>query len=75
LVNINLVSTLIESTFPTASRLVAGFERLGLLKEITGQKRSRVFRYEPCLALFDDTIGDSKGAEKHADVTGPTAEA
>ena len=57
LVNINLVAALLDSTFPTASRLVAGFE-LGLLKEITGQKRSRVFRYEPYLALFNDTIGD-----------------
>jgi Fic family protein len=74
LVNINLVSTLIESTFPTASRLVAGFEHLGLLKEITGQKRSRVFRYEPYLALFDDTIGDNKDAEEPADVTSPPAE-
>jgi Fic family protein len=57
LVNINLVASILGSTFPTASRLVSGFEELGLLKEITGQKRSRMFRYEPYLALFDDTIG------------------
>lgn len=74
LVNINLVSSLLGSTFPTASRLVAGFEDLGLLEEITGQKRSRVFRYEPYLALFNDTIRDSEAAEEPADVTGPPAE-
>ena len=58
LVNINLVASLLGSTFPTASRLVSGFEELGLLREITGQKRSRVFRYEPYVALFEDAIGE-----------------
>jgi Fic family protein len=54
LVNINLVASMLGSTFPTASRLVSAFEELGLLKEITGQKRSRMFRYEPYLTLFAD---------------------
>jgi Fic family protein len=71
LVNISLVAALLDSTFPTASRLVAGFEELGLLREITGQKRSRVFRYDPYLALFNDTIGDDEGSETQPDVTGP----
>lgn len=71
LVNINLVASLLGSTFPTASRLVAGFEELGLLTEITGQKRSRVFRYEPYLALFDDTIGSDESTDESPDVTGP----
>lgn len=52
LVNVNRVATLIDSTFPTASRLVSNFESMGLLREITGRKRSRLFRYEPYLALF-----------------------
>ena len=73
LVNINLVASILGSTFPTASRLVSGFEELGLLKEITGQKRSRMFRYEPYLALFNDTIGDDdEGSEAQPDVTGPS---
>jgi Fic family protein len=54
LVSINLAATLLGSTFPTASRLVVSLEQLGLLREITGQKRSRIYRYEPYLALFDD---------------------
>lgn len=57
LVNIKLVASMLGSTFPTASRLVSGFEDLGLLREITGQKRSRMFRYEPYLALFDADEG------------------
>lgn len=60
LVNINLVASLIESTFPTASRLVSSFEAMGLLREITGQKRSRVFRYEPYLALFQDATAEDE---------------
>src|SRR3954447_248889 len=75
LVNVNVVASLLGSTFPTASRLVSGFEDLGLLREITGQKRSRLFRYEPYLALFDDAIGDSESASQPPrEVTGPPAE-
>jgi len=32
---------------------VAGFETLGLLREITGGARNRVFRYDPCVAIFE----------------------
>ncbi len=53
LININLAASMSETSFPTASRLVTRFEKLGLLEEITGRKRSRVFRYEPYLALFE----------------------
>lgn len=75
LVNIKLVATLLDSTFPTASRLVSAFEELGILVEITGQKRSRMFRYEPYLDLFADTIGEEEFPEEAQppDVTGPTA--
>lgn len=75
LVNIKLVATLLDSTFPTASRLVSTFEELGILKEITGRKRSRMFRYEPYLALFADTIGEEEppAEPEPRDVTGPSA--
>ena len=54
LINVGLVTEALDVTFPTANRLVGRFEELGLLTEITGQKRSRVYRFEPYLALFDD---------------------
>jgi hypothetical protein len=41
-------------SFPTANRLVARFEELGLLREVTGQRRLRLFRYESYLQLFDE---------------------
>jgi hypothetical protein len=31
-----------------------GLEELGILEEITGRKRSRIYRYEPYVSLFDD---------------------
>lgn len=70
LVNINRVASLIDSTFPTASRLVSNFESMGLLREITGQKRSRMFRYESYLALFEDaTTSDEHESAASQDVT------
>lgn len=54
LVNVNLVAADVDVTFPTANRLVAKFEELGILEEVTGQRRSRQFRYEPYLRLFSD---------------------
>jgi cell filamentation protein, protein adenylyltransferase len=70
LVNVNRVASLIGSTFPTASRLVSNFESMGLLREITGRKRSRMFRYEPYLALFEDPVaGDGREAGGSPDVT------
>jgi hypothetical protein len=41
-------------TFPNANRLVARVEDLNLLSEVTGQRRSRMFRYEAYLRLFDE---------------------
>jgi Fic family protein len=58
LVNVNLVTRELGVTFPTANRLVARFEELNLLSEVTGQRRSRVFRYEPYLRLFDEPTAD-----------------
>jgi Fic family protein len=54
LVNVNYVADALQVTFPTANRLVGRFEQLGLLREVTGQRRSRRFRYDPYLKLFDE---------------------
>jgi len=52
LVTISIVEQRLKCVYVTASKLVEQFERLGLLKEITGHRRNRRFRYEPYLALF-----------------------
>lgn len=54
IINVKLAATSLDAAFPTANRLISRFEELGLLREVTGQRRSRVFAYEPYLALFDD---------------------
>jgi hypothetical protein len=35
---------------------------MGILEEITGRKRSRIYRYEPYVSLFDDPPVDSEDA-------------
>ena len=54
LINVNIATRELDVTFPTANRLVKRFEDLGLLREVTGQRRSRMFRYEPYVRLFDE---------------------
>jgi Fic family protein len=54
LINVNLASSILGTTYPTASRLVTGLEEMEILKEITGRKRSRIYRYQPYVSLFDD---------------------
>lgn len=51
-VSVNRVAKVMACTFPTASRLVAEFESLGWLKEMTGNERNRLWRYQPYLELF-----------------------
>lgn len=37
----------LDVSYPTANSLIAEFEELGLLREITGRRRNRVFLYQP----------------------------
>ena len=76
LVNVNHVTTVVGVTFPTANRLVARFEELGILREVTGQRRSRLFRYDAYLALFDDHAPASDAAPPEVtDADNPGADA
>jgi Fic family protein len=61
IVNVNYISRALEVSFPTANRLVGRFEELGLLDEVTGQRRGRLFRYDPYLRLFDDPEMEDAG--------------
>ena len=54
LVNVNLVKDSLGVAYVTANNLVAQFEDAGILSEITGGKRRRVFRYDGYLALLSD---------------------
>jgi Fic family protein len=54
LVHVNLVKDALGIAFVTANKLVEQLEALGILDEITGRRRDRIFSYVPCVALFRD---------------------
>ena len=54
LVNIALVEERLKLAFVTAAKLLDGLVELGIVEEITGARRNRVYRYSPYLALFAD---------------------
>jgi Fic family protein len=69
LVNVNLVRDRLEVSFATANNLVGQFEESGLLREITGGRRRRVFRYDSYLALLsEDEL--PRGAQGPFETTG-----
>ena len=56
LVDINAIVRALNVSFPTANKLAAGFVERGILNEVTGHRRNRVFRYSPYLAMFGDSL-------------------
>lgn len=48
------VMGMIDVSSPTANALVRDLERIGILKELTGRQRRRVFSYQEYLDLFPD---------------------
>lgn len=55
IVSVNAIETMIATTYPAANSLVALLEALGILHEMTGQKRHRRFCYQPYIELFGDS--------------------
>ena len=54
LVHVNLVKDRLGVAFATANKVVEQFETLGLLEEITGRRRDRIFSYAPYVSLLQD---------------------
>jgi len=53
-ISVNQARTLVKlSSHQAANSLIKDFHRLGILKEITGHKRNRLFIFKPYLQLFD----------------------
>ena len=61
-VSVKSVAKAMGCTFPTASKLVANFESHGWLKEVTGNERNRLWRYQPYLDLFHRAAQDAGGS-------------
>lgn len=54
IVSVNEVKDLIGTTYAAANTLVDRMARAGILVEITGQARNRLFQYAPYVRLFQD---------------------
>lgn len=54
IVTANGAAGITETSYPNANELVKKLCSLGVLQEITGQQRNRLFLYEPYLKLFSD---------------------
>ncbi len=54
MVSVNQVKKLVGKTYPIASKLVSEFEKAGLLMEITGGPRNRIYAYRPYLVLLGE---------------------
>ena len=52
------VQELTGTTFTAANNLVSRLVKLDILQEATGNKRNRVFRYAPYIAIFGDDTPD-----------------
>lgn len=52
----------------TANKILRQFESIGLLDEITGRQRSRLYRYTPYLSLFDEPMAN-RGADSQPEAT------
>lgn len=48
------VAGLLNIHVSTANRLISDFQRLGILKEVTGYKRNRIYAFEEYIKLFNE---------------------
>ncbi len=55
IVSVADVQALTGSTYTAANNIVSRLVRLGILQEITGYRRNRLFRYQAYIAIFSDT--------------------
>ena len=53
-INVNKLKEITNSTYKTANDLITEFVNTGILKEMTGQQRNRMFIFDEYLNLFDD---------------------
>ena len=60
MVTVKLAAQVIGRSYTTANNLVSSFEELGLLREVTGAGRNRVYAYGPYLELFETSPSAGK---------------
>jgi len=68
-VTVALIASELAVSNPTANNLVDQFQAAGLLTEVTGRQRNRLFRYDGYLYLFEDEHPTPAGEPAEADET------
>ncbi|MFP4029694.1 MAG: Fic family protein [Candidatus Brocadiia bacterium] len=62
--SVRMAEESLDCSYGTARNLVGEFEKLGLLREITGQKRNRRYRFDPYIEVFERQSLPSPGNEE-----------
>ncbi len=73
IVSVADIQTLLGTTYPAASNVVNRLATLGILREITGYRRNRLFRYESYIQLFSETQAEP-ASPPSAPATSPAAQ-
>jgi len=68
IITVNAAKEHLAVSFPAANTMVGDLVRMGVLIEVTGGRRNRMFRFDPYLRLFEDVTaqglpGDSVEAQ------------
>jgi Fic family protein len=53
--NVSTAQQIIGKGFPAANRLIAQMEEVGILKEVSGRSRKRVYLHDSYFRMFDDS--------------------
>ncbi len=64
--SVAMVQKNIGTSYPAANRLISRLVDLGILREITGHARNRLFRYEPYYQLLNYGVDDAGGVVESA---------
>lgn len=62
IISVHNVMEWTTTAYPTSNNLVARLVELGILYEITGRTRNRIFHYAPYIALFSDEAPQERKA-------------
>ena len=54
IINVKAAQELLKVSFPAANGMIGDLQKVGILTEITGGRRNRMFRFDPYLDLFAD---------------------
>ncbi len=62
LITVNTARERLNISFPAANGMIGELSKIGLLSEVTGGRRNRMFRFDPYLDLFADVAEEAGDA-------------